>query len=96
MRKTATATKTTKKAAPKSTARRTAPAKKPNAARGEKVESKADIIERMLKSKNGTTRKALSEATGYPYVNLTMAAKRAGMKIVEADGRVQLVALDAK
>lgn len=88
------ASKAAKKAATAAKPKAT-PAKKPKAAKTGGKESKADVIERMLKAPNGTTRKALSDATGYAYVNLTMAAKRAEMKIVEADGRVQLVPKDA-
>jgi hypothetical protein len=86
--KTSTATKTARpaKRAAKTTARRKTTAAK----RAGKVESKADIIERMLTRATGTTRKALSEATGYPTVNLKMAAERAKKKLVEEDGRVYL------
>jgi hypothetical protein len=57
-------------------------------------ENKMDLVERLLKSAQGATRKQLSEATGWPYVNLKGAAKRAGDGFeLQADGdRFRLVA----
>lgn len=63
-----------------------------NAPASAKPKTKADTIQDMLTAAGGTTRKALSEATGYPHVNLKMAAERAGMKLVEKDGVVWLEA----
>lgn len=55
-------------------------------------ESKADIINRLLSSKNGTTRAALSEATGFPHVNLRTAAERVEKVAVVLNDRYRLVA----
>lgn len=56
-------------------------------------ESKSDVAERMLCQPGGTTREELSKATGWKYVNLAVAAKRAGKALVEDPntGRVRLV-----
>lgn len=62
--------------------------------------SKMDIIQDMLTQEGGTTRKELSDATGFPSVNLTKATERAiktlgkPMKLVDKDGRVSLVPKD--
>jgi hypothetical protein len=55
-----------------------------------KKENKSDVVQRMLTTGNGATREELSKATGWPHVNLKMAAIRAKMKLVETDGRFRL------
>lgn len=57
----------------------------------QKPESKADVIDRLLKRAAGATRKELSDATSYPHVNLRMAAERAGMKLLEKDDHFRIV-----
>lgn len=55
--------------------------------------SKSAIVHRMLISATGATRRELSEASGWPSVNLKTAARRAEMKLVEDnEGRCRLVA----
>ena len=66
----------------------------PEAGKKPKPETKTDIVDRMLRAKLGTTREKLSEATGWPTVNLTTASKRRPdhVLMVNPTGRVRLVA----
>jgi hypothetical protein len=54
--------------------------------------SKTDIAHEMLVSEKGATKKELSEATGWPHVNLKFLAKRANMKLKRGGERFRLVA----
>lgn len=74
------------------TTRRKSTSKKTAARNSARVESKSDAVHRMLTSTNGATREQLSKATGWPNVNLNVAASRAKMKLVENEGRFKLVA----
>jgi hypothetical protein len=56
-----------------------------------KKQSKADMVEEMLLSKTGASQEELKKATGWPYTNVALAAKRAEKKLVEKDGRYRLV-----
>jgi hypothetical protein len=66
-----------------------------------KKETKSDIVDRMLKTDTGAGRAELSEKTGWPSVNLKVAAERAGkdFKLVESKDnprRFRLVTKDDK
>jgi len=60
---------------------------------GPKPKNKSEIVHKMLISPTGATRKEMSAATGWPSVNLTVAAARAGMTLVEdtATGKCRLL-----
>ena len=94
------APKTTTRPASRSTARKapatTGRARVSSTAPGAK-KNKSEIVEAMLKTAKGATREELSKATGWPHVNLKVAAERAGMKLVEGEGgRFRLVGDAAK
>lgn len=55
------------------------------------TESKSDVVHRMLTSARGATRAELSKATGWPSVNLKVAAARSGLALREDGDRFRLV-----
>lgn len=90
-----TANRKTRRAAasPKTSRRPTEKTAKTNARKpAGAAKSKSQIVEDMLLAEGGTTREALTKATGWPHVNLKVAAERAGKKLVEKDGKVWLEA----
>lgn len=77
------------KPAAKKAAAKTAKAEKPAKA---KKPNKSDLVHQMLTSAKGATREELSKATGWPHVNLKVAAERADMILKEDGDRFRLVA----
>jgi hypothetical protein len=87
-------TKQTTKTASRSSARKPMKAStksKAVKAPSEKKPSKSDVVHKMLTTGKGATREELSKATGWPHVNLKVAAQRAKMKLVEDGDRFKLV-----
>jgi hypothetical protein len=97
--KTAPAKPAAKKPAAKKAAAKKSAAKKPKTAKAKapvkpKAKSKLDVVHDMLTRENGATRKQLSEASGWPYVNLKASAERVDMDLIclnKDDGRFKLV-----
>lgn len=58
----------------------------------EKPKSKSAMVDQMLRKAAGATREELSKATGWPQVNLKVAAARADMKLIEKEDRFRIVA----